>query len=108
MIGKTGPAAVFESLAVGRPVLAPHRSGGIENKLIDFLTAHELGGYVPTPDTLKGAVRAYYTDPERLSQVERRARQFDFPGMTGRVGRYIAHYAETRHPDLSLVGDGIS
>ncbi len=108
VIGKTGPAAVFESLAVGRPVLAPDRSGGIENKLIDFLAAHELGGYVPTPDTLKRAVRAYYTDPERLLEVERRARQFDFPGMTERVGRYIAHYAETRHPDLSLVGNGIS
>ena len=107
VIGKTGPAAVFESLAVGRPVLAPDRSGGIENKLIDFLAAHELGGYVPTPDTLKRAVRAYYTDPERLLEVERRARQFDFPGMTERVGRYIAHYAETRHPDLSLVGNGI-
>lgn len=107
VIGKTGPAAVFESLAVGRPVLAPHRSGGIENRLIDFLETHDLGGYVPTPERLKRAVCTYHADPERLRSVEQRTRQFDFPGMTERVGRYIAHYAETRLPDLSLVGRGI-
>ena len=108
VIGKTGPAAVFESLAVGRPVLAPNLSGGIENQMLRFLEAHELGCYVPTADALKEAVRRYYRDPELLSQVERRAKAFDFPDMTERVGHYIVHYAKTRCPNPALLGKGIS
>ena len=107
VVGKTGPAAVFESLAVGRPVLAPSLSGGIENQMLHFLETHGLGGYVPTMDALKAAVSRYYHEPERLAQVEARARAFDFPDMTERVGHYIVHYAKTRCPDPALLGEGI-
>ena len=108
VIGKTGPAAVFESLAVGRPVLAPNRTGGAENQMIRFLEKYQLGAYVPTSESLGQTVSGYYHDPARLRAVEQRTRLFDFPGMTERMAHYIAHYAETRLPDLSLLGDGIS
>ncbi len=107
VIGKTGPAAVFESLAVGRPVLASSRSGGVENQMLHFLETHDLGAYVPTPAALKQAVTSYYRHPERLAAVAARARLFDFPDMTRRMGRYIVHYAETRQPDPTLIGEGI-
>ncbi len=107
IVGKTGPAAVFESLAVGRPVLAPNRSGGIENQMIRFLEAHELGGYVPTMDALQVALSRYHAEPNALDQVERRAKAFNFPDMTERVGHYIVHYAKTRLPDPALLGEGI-
>ncbi len=108
VIGKTGPATVFESLAVGRPVLAPRLSGGNENRMLRFLETHELGCYVPTADTLEETLSRYYHEPEQLTRVELRAQAFDFPGMTERVARYIVHYAETRRPDPALLGQGIS
>ena len=107
VIGKTGPATVFESLAVGRPVLAPRLSGGNENRMLHFLETHELGRYVPTADTLEETLSRYYHEPEQLTRVELRAQAFDFPGMTERVARYIVHYAETRRPDPALLGQGI-
>jgi UDP-N-acetylglucosamine:LPS N-acetylglucosamine transferase len=108
VIGKTGPASVYETLAVGRPVLAPHRSGGIENKVISFLEAHSFGLFTPQPRVLKRAITDYYRFPEKLEDVARRSAKLNFKGMTERLGRYVAHYAETGKPDLSLCGEGIT
>ena len=107
VIGKTGPATVFESLAVGRPILAPERVGGAEDNLITFLEAKALGHYVPTMELLKGTLRNYYAHPEQLEEVKRRSRAFDFPDMTRRIAHYIVHYAETGRANLQLLGSGI-
>ncbi len=107
VIGKTGPAAVFEALAVGRPVLATRRSGGVENLFIRFLETKGLGRYTPTTDTLLETVRAYQASPETLDDVAARAAALDFPGMSARVADYLAHYALTGEPDLSLRGEGV-
>ena len=107
VIGKTGPATVFESLAVGRPILAPERVGGAEDNLITFLEAKALGHYVPTMALLKGTLRNYHAHPEQLEEVKRRSRAFDFPGMTERMAHYIVHYAETGRANLQLLGPGI-
>ena len=108
VIGKTGPAAVFESLAVGRPVLAPHRTGSIESQMTYFLERRALGRYVPNAAALREAVSHYHAHPEHLQHIEKRSSALDFPGMTEHMAHYIAHYAETRRPDLSLTGSGIS
>ena len=107
VIGKTGPAAVFEALAVGRPVLATRRSGGVENMFIRFLEAKGLGHYVPTPDALLRTVQAYRDAPGKLEEAAARAAALDFPGMSARVAHYLAHYAATGAPDLSLRGEGV-
>ena len=107
VIGKTGPAAVFETLAVGRPVLATRKSGGVENLFIRFLEDKELGHYTPTMAALLETVRAYHAAPEKLDGVASRTAALDFPGMNARVADYLAHYAVTGEPDLSLRGKGI-
>ncbi len=107
VIGKTGPATVFEVLAVGRPFLATRKSGGIENTLIDFLEVNGLGAYVPTIKALQKTVTTYYRDSRQSDHIAQASEQFDFPGMTHRIAAYLAHYVQGNGPDLSLVGKGI-
>jgi len=108
VIGKTGATAVFEALAVGRPVLAPHRSGGIETFMIDVLAQHQLGGSAPAPAELQAQVRAYYHDPSQLQAVYERTRAIDFTGLTRRLTDYLVHYARTGAPATRLCGDGLT
>ena len=108
IIGKTGPAAVFESLAIGRPFIAPRKSGQIENVLIDFLEQQQLGHYTPKPHDLKQAVLNYYNTPTALELVRERTAAYDFPGMARQVAAYIAFYARHGKPDVSLCGPGLS
>jgi UDP-N-acetylglucosamine:LPS N-acetylglucosamine transferase len=107
VIGKTGPATVFETLAVGRPLLSPMRFGSAENKMARLLEMHGAGGYVAGPEQLLAAVRRFRSDPRRLELVEQRARAFDLPGMADRMARYIAHYARTREPAPDACGRGV-
>lgn len=108
VIGKTGATAVFEALAVGRPVLAPHRSGGIETFMIEVLTQHHLGGSAPLPEGLQAQVRAYYDDPSQLQAVYERTRAVDFAGLTRRLTDYLVHYARTGAPAPRLCGAGLT
>jgi UDP-N-acetylglucosamine:LPS N-acetylglucosamine transferase len=106
-IGKTGPASVMETLAVGRPILAPRKVGTSENRILAFVEARELGHFVPTMEALVAKVREYHDQPESLEAVRQRAHAFDFPAMAERVAHYLVHYAEHRKPDLSLRSEGI-
>lgn len=107
IIGKTGPAAVFEALSVGRPFIAPHRPGNSDNVFIAFLEDEKLGHYAPTSDALQAIIGHYRDNPERLEDVAHRCAQFDFPGMTKRLADYLVHYAKHRAPDTTLCTAGI-
>jgi UDP-N-acetylglucosamine:LPS N-acetylglucosamine transferase len=108
VIGKSGPATVYETLAVGRPLLAPARFGTAENKMCRLLEQYGLGGPVGARGQLLDRVRRYRDDPERLAEVERRAARLDFPGMAARLGRYLGHYASTRQPAEDACGAGLT
>lgn len=108
VIGKSGPATVFEALAVGRPLLAPRRFGSAENKMLALLDAHGLGGYSSGPEELLESLRGYLRDPQSLDAVAERSRQLDFPGMASRLASYLAHYAATREPDREACGKGLA
>jgi len=107
VIAKTGPATVFETLAVGRPIIAPMRSGGVENKLIEILERQHLGKYAPTLPELLAIIDHYRHDPAALAAVSRKAVALDFRGMAKRLARYIAHYAMTQEVDPRTHGAGL-
>lgn len=107
VVGKPGPATVFETVAVGRPFLSPMRSGTVENKMSEFLTAHRLGGYKATIEELLDAVTDYRDHPELLLEAESSARRLDFEGMAARLASYLAHYARERLPDEAACGGGV-
>ena len=106
-IAKTGPATVYEILAVGRPIIATSRFGGVENVLIDFLEQKGLGRYAPDANTLISTINNYQTSLETRKAFASSASALDFGGMSSRIAQYIYHYAVNRRVDISVVGQGL-
>jgi UDP-N-acetylglucosamine:LPS N-acetylglucosamine transferase len=106
-IAKTGPATVYEILAVGRPIIAPWRFGGVENVLINFLEQTGLGHYAPNASSLARTVRRYQDSVETRQTFASRVKALDFDGMSSRIAQYIYHYANNRRVDVNVVGRGL-
>ncbi len=108
VVGKAGPASVFEVLAVGRPFLATGYVGLNEGKVVAFLKRHKLGGHFPSPSNLLATVLRYRECPEELEQVRERAGALELGRMTRDLARYVVHYARFGERDLRWVGRGLS
>ena len=93
LVGKAGPASVYESLAVGRPVLLTGYTGLNERGVVRFVEREGLGCYAKTPDALIRAVRRYAGEPALFEEVALRCRALDIEDATGRLARYVARYA---------------
>jgi UDP-N-acetylglucosamine:LPS N-acetylglucosamine transferase len=72
IVGKPGGISVAEALACGRPLLATRSLGGQEGFNVRFLEQHDVGGLVADGELLD-RVEALLHDPERLTQMQRRA-----------------------------------
>ncbi|NBC95773.1 MAG: hypothetical protein GVY27_05405 [Deinococcus-Thermus bacterium] len=107
VVTKTGPATVYETLAVGRPILAPERFGMAENRMSDMLARRGLGGEATTSADLAARLAVYRDDPDTLSDAAEQAAGFDFPGMADRLGRYLDVYARTRTVPSDTLGRGL-
>ena len=107
VVTKTGPATVYETLAVGRPILAPERFGMAENRMSDMLARRGLGGEAATSADLAARLAAYRDDPDALAEAAEQAAGFDFPGMAERLGRYLNVYAHTRTVPSDTLGRGL-
>lgn len=101
VVGKAGPASVFEALAVGRPVLVTRYAGLNERKIVRFLEAKGLGAYRPDLAGLASSVRTF-ADPGELEAVAARCRALDLPGMTARLARYLVSYRSSGAPKARL------
>jgi UDP-N-acetylglucosamine:LPS N-acetylglucosamine transferase len=106
VVGKAGPASVFETLAVGRPFVASSYAGLNERAVVRFLEARELGGYAPNVDEAVRRTLAFRR-ANAAEAVPRRAAALDLGGMTERLARYVAGYAEHGHGDPETVGAGL-
>lgn len=95
VVGKAGPASVYEALAVGRPVLATSYAGLNERGVLRFLASERLGEFLPASSDLITHLRAYQAEPEKLAEVGQRCRALDLAGQTERVARRVVSYCET-------------
>lgn len=93
VVGKAGPASVYEALAVGRPVLVTGYAGLNELGVAEFVERSGFGHYVRTPAALLEAVTRYTSKPTLLEEVARRSRELDLAGDTERLARYVVRYA---------------
>jgi 1,2-diacylglycerol 3-beta-galactosyltransferase len=93
LVGKAGPASVYEALLVGRPALVTGYAGLNEAGVARFVERERLGHYVKTPGMLIEVVRRYATDPALLEEVARRCREMDLAAATERLAHYIVRYA---------------
>ena len=93
IIGKGGPASVYEALAVGRPVLVTSYVGLNERAVVRFIEHQGLGHHVKSPAALLEKVRHYASNPALLQEVVLRCRRLDLASKTEQLAHYLIHYA---------------
>ncbi len=101
VVGKAGPASVLEALAVGRPVLMTSYAGLNEEKLVRFVTAKDLGAYVPRPGGL-AAQLVHYAQPAVHERVARESEALRLPEMTSAFAHYLRDAALLGFPRTPL------
>jgi UDP-N-acetylglucosamine:LPS N-acetylglucosamine transferase len=94
VVGKGGPASVYEALAVGRPVLITSYVGLNEKAVVRFVEDEGLGRYVESPAALPGEVRRYDASPALLREVALRCRRLHLAAKTERLAHFIVRYAD--------------
>ena len=95
VVGKAGPASVYETLAVGRPLLITSYAGLNEKGVTSFVVEQGLGHYVPSTDALLNALSLYEQNGEqndRAQDVLARCRALDLKGQTDAVTRAVLTY----------------
>ncbi|HEX7003391.1 MAG TPA: glycosyltransferase [Trueperaceae bacterium] len=107
VVGKAGPASVFEALAVGRPFIATGYAGLNEVEVVRFLARRGLGMLAKSRRAILEAVTEYRREPIELERVAQKTRELDFAGMSERLAGYIASYAREGRADPLFVGAGL-
>ena len=69
VVGKAGPATIFESLVVGRPVILTYYIWEQEKGNCDFVVQNGFGKYQPKLDELAGTVREFFEDKREYQRV---------------------------------------
>jgi UDP-N-acetylglucosamine:LPS N-acetylglucosamine transferase len=93
VVGKGGPASVYEALAVGRPVIITSYIGLNELGVVRFIERQGLGHYVKSPEALLEKVQHYASDPGLLEKVALRCRGLELAVKTEQLAHYLVHYA---------------
>lgn len=106
VVGKAGPASVLEALAVGRPVLMTSYAGLNEEKLVRFVTAKDLGAYVPRAEGLAAQLE-HYAQPEVHERVARESEALRLPEMTTAFADYLSGVAWHGFPDTPIKLPGL-
>jgi 1,2-diacylglycerol 3-beta-galactosyltransferase len=104
VVGKAGPASVFEALAVGRPVLVTSYAGLNERKIVAFLERKSLGSYLPQTAALIEKIVELKAHPQALEAFAGRARALDIAGATESLAHYVVAYSQTGAPSARLRG----
>ncbi|MEX2536744.1 MAG: glycosyltransferase [Trueperaceae bacterium] len=107
VVGKAGPASVFEALAVGRPFIATGYAGLNELEVVRFLERRRLGTLARTPRAVLEAVNHYRQEPKSLQAAAKSAGELDLAGMSEQLARYIASYALEGRPDGRFTTEGL-
>jgi UDP-N-acetylglucosamine:LPS N-acetylglucosamine transferase len=93
VIGKGGPASVYEALAVGRPVLVTSYVGLNERAVIRFIEHQGLGHHAKSPATLLEKVQYYASDPASLQKVALWCSRLELSSKTEQLAHYLVRYA---------------
>jgi UDP-N-acetylglucosamine:LPS N-acetylglucosamine transferase len=93
VIGKAGPASVYETLAVGRPMLITSYAGLNEKGVLQFVVDKGLGAYLPQPELLKAEVLRYATSQDLLERVAKEASALGLEHQTRALALAVVRYA---------------
>lgn len=92
VVGKAGPASVYEALAVGRPVLVTGYAGLNERGVVAFLEQRSLGRFVRDARELRREIRRFRDDPDALHAVAARCLELGLRAQTDAVAHRVVGY----------------
>lgn len=69
VVGKAGPATIFESLVIGRPVILTYYIWEQEKGNCDFVVENGFGKYQPQLDKLADTVKGFFEDKQEYQRV---------------------------------------
>ena len=92
VIGKAGPASVYETLAVGRPMIITSYAGLNELGVLDFVVDNGLGAYARNAKELRSKVSHYLENPAELEQVRLRCKRLKFAKQTKALANALVDY----------------
>jgi UDP-N-acetylglucosamine:LPS N-acetylglucosamine transferase len=101
VIGKAGPASVYEALAVGRPVLVTGYAGLNERGVVRFLEQRSLGRLVPDAADLRREVRRLQSDPEALRDVRARCLGLGLREQTDALARRVVGFLDAHRREAA-------
>ncbi len=94
VVGKAGPASVYEALAVGRPVLVTSYAGLNEWGVVEFVAREGLGAYTPRLSEVLSELKRYAASPQALGEVAERCRGLNLAEQTERLACRIVRFWE--------------
>ena len=92
VVGKAGPASVYEALAVGRPVLVTGYAGLNERGVVAFLEQRSLGRFVRDASELRREIRRFRDNPDALHAVAARCLELGLWAQTDALAHRIVAY----------------
>ena len=99
LVTRAGPGMIAEGLAAGCPLLLTGHLPGQEAGNVREVLRLRVGQYVPRPDQLVEAVRAWYAKPEAEREDDRRrARHIVDAQGAFRIARFLAKVAKSPSP----------
>ncbi len=101
VVGKAGPASVYEALAVGRPVLVTGYAGLNERGVAQFLERRSLGRLVRDAAELRCEVRRYRVEPEALDAIRVRCLDLGLRAQTDALAHRIVRYLHEHHREAA-------
>lgn len=96
VVGKAGPAVIFESLTIGRPLILTHYIWGQEKGNRDFVVENGLGKYEPRMHKLAQTVGDFFSDENEYKNTLERINLLSLK--TG-VGEIVQKILKTKEPD---------
>ena len=98
VVGKSGPACVYESLVVGRPFLITGYAGLNELGVLRFLQHHSLGFYVKNIADLRREVSRLQSNPTIVTEIFDKCQHLKIKNQTDLLAHRIVQYLNQQNP----------
>jgi len=96
VLGKAGPATIFESLAVSRPLILTHYIWEQEKGNCDFVVENGLGFYEPNLKFLKDRINSFFSKKDISLEIEQKITSMFLRSGVGDIAKKIL---ETKNPE---------
>ena len=97
ILTKAGPATIFETLMLQKPLIITQRIYGQEQGNVDFVVRNKLGWFIPHPRAVVKHIRKILDHPEIAEQVIQNIRQMGITNGTEQIVKHIMNLPANRN-----------